>query len=151
MKKLLLITLCLVSVTMSYAQTNMQFNLGNYEKSVRLYLNAKNNDNGGITEYQKFMKENTKRINAEVFQVLLNTDSLSLCLVKMNKGFDYIIYAIESVGDILYDGKILKREPCFFAGSFTYLTKDNILKTVPLYYTKSCYEYWLNDFLKDRE
>ena len=82
MKKLLLIFFCFLSfATMTYAQINTR----NFHKSMEILVDTTKYVNGENPEYNAFLKKNTKQINAEVFQVLEESDTLSFCLVRVYK------------------------------------------------------------------
>lgn len=148
MKKLLLIFLCFLSfVTMTYAQINTR----NFHKSMEILVDTTKYVNGENPEYNAFLKKNTKQINAEVFQVLEESDTLSFCLVRVYKEskLDYNIAMLVAMDEIVYEGKEFDDELCFLAGTYTYETKADEKKTVPLYYTRPCYNYLFNDLLKN--
>ena len=148
MKKLLLIFLCFLSFAiMTYAQINTR----NFHKSMEILVDTSKYVNGENPEYNAFLKKNTKQINAEVFQVLEESDTLSFCLVRVYKEskLDYKIAMLVVMDEIIYEGKEFDDELCFLAGTYTYETKADEKKTVPLYYTRPCYNYMFNDFLKN--
>ena len=148
MKKLLLIFLCFLSFAiMTYAQINTR----NFQKSMEILVDTSKYVNGENPEYNAFLKKNTKQINAEVFQVLEESDTLSFCLVRVYKEskLDYKIAMLVVMDEIIYEGKEFDDELCFLAGTYTYETKADEKKTVPLYYTRPCYNYLFNDFLKN--
>ena len=148
MKKLLLIFLCFLSFAiMTYAQINTR----NFHKSMEILVDTSKYVNGENPEYNAFLKKNTKQINAEVFQVLEESDTLSFCLVRVYKEskLDYKIAMLVVMDEIIYEGREFDDELCFLAGTYTYETKADEKKTVPLYYTRPCYNYMFNDFLKN--
>ena len=147
MKKLLLIIFCILSfATMSYAQMNMR----NFNKSIEILCDTTKYVNGENPEYNEFMIKNTKQLNAEVFQVLEDSDTLSYCLIRIYKEskFDYNIALLVSRDEIVYEGREFEDELCFLAGTYTYATKANENKTVPMYYTRPCYDYLYNDYVQ---
>lgn len=125
-----------------------QLNLRNFEKSFDILSDTTSNKNGVNREYNKFLKKNTKRINAEVFQVIGN-DTLSYALVKVFKGsqYNYSIALLMTYDEILYEGKEINNELCFLAGAYTYESKGSGVKTVPAYYTMPCYRYQMGSLL----
>lgn len=148
MKKLSLIFFCIINFSII---SHAQLNLKGFNRAMELlYDTTLCNKDGVNVEYRKYLKKNTKNINAEVFHVLADTDTLSFSLVKIYKGsrYDYSIAMLETKDEIVYEGRGFVKEPCFLARTFTYENTANEKKTVPMYWSMPCYDYMALNYFK---
>jgi hypothetical protein len=111
MKKIILLLSFISFATISSAQINNR----NFFKGIEILSDTTKLINGENPEYNAFLKKNSKYINAEVFQVIEDSDTLSYCLVKVYKDskVDYDIAMLETVDEIVYEGKEFENKSLF--------------------------------------
>lgn len=130
---LLLIFLYLTST--SYAQDYYKM------KGVKRVIELLDKDvSEGKQEFPRcfeYIKKNSTSIKAEAIQIIIDNDSISCFLANVYEGDKSkpIVALLETINEIIYEGKVLNNQVCFLAGTFTYTNKLDEEKTVPVYYT----------------
>lgn len=134
MKKLLSI---LVMMLCTLAMSAQEKNLKGFWRSFELMLDTAATTFEDNIKYKEYLDKNVMPLNMEVFQVIEDTDSASFCLVKTFKDskYDYNVAYLETINEVVFEGKEYKNERCFLAGTYTYETKGKETKTVPYYMT----------------
>lgn len=107
-----------------------------------------------IAENEKFnayFKKHTETLNIEVIQVIEDSDSVSYCLVEASRDseIDFDVALFETINEVVYDGKKIKNEQCFLAGTYTYESNGMGTKTVPYYITIDAFFYEAHNLLAE--
>lgn len=135
MKKLLLIFFCFLSfATISHAEDC------NLKGLKHLFALLEKDITAGDSTYAssfEYINKNSVNLKADVIQVIEDTDTTSLFLAHVYEGekMKSLTAMIQTVDEIVYDGKEFENLRCFLVGTFTYSNKLNEEKTVPLYFT----------------
>lgn len=142
MKKLLLILLCFMYfTTISYAEN---YSLKGLKHLLALLEKDITEDNPNFSSSFEYIKKNSVKLKAEVIQVVEDTDTISFFIANVSEGgkMKSITAVIETLDEIIYEGKEFENLNCFLVGTFTYTNKLDEQKTVPLYFTLDClYDY----------
>lgn len=139
MKRIAILTLFLLSLLPVRAAEKSPFNLKGYERYMEL-----RSDTTLQELAEDYKRKNTEYIDGSIFQVLFDEDNRSFCLTEVyidGDKYNTRVAAILFYDEIVYDKKALKDEKLFLAGTYTYETKGNETKTVPLYFTQSYFLY----------
>ena len=134
MKKLVsILVMVLCALSISAQEKNMK----GFWRAFELMLDTTATTVEDNVKYKEYIDKNIMPLNMEVFQVIEDTDSASFCLVKTFKDskYDYNVAFLETINEVVFEGKEYKNEKCFLAGTYTYETKGKETKTVPYYMT----------------
>lgn len=154
MKRIAILTLFLLSLLPVRAAEKSPFNLKGYDRCLQaIFETAKDtaalNDMTTAENILLKFKKYFETLDGQIFQVLFDEDNTSFCLAQIyidGDKYDTRTAAIFFYDEIVYDKKSFKKEELFLAGTYTYETKGNEVKTVPLYFTG---DYFLNRLLND--
>ena len=134
MKKLVsILVMVLCALSISAQEKNMK----GFWRAFELMLDTTATTFEDNVKYKEYIDKNIMPLNMEVFQVIEDTDSASFCLVKTFKDskYDYNVAFLETINEVVFEGKEYKNEKCFLAGTYSYETKGKETKTVPYYMT----------------
>ena len=134
MKKLVsILVMVLCALSISAQEKNMK----GFWRAFELMLDTTATTFEDNVKYKEYIDKNIMPLNMEVFQVIEDTDSASFCLVKTFKDskYDYNVAFLETINEVVFEGKEYKSEKCFLAGTYSYETKGKETKTVPYYMT----------------
>ena len=148
MKKILsILAVMLFTLTISSQERNLK----GFGRALELMLDTTATSFDNNVKLKEYLDKNVKPLDMEVFQVIEDTDSVSYCLVKTVKDskYDYNVAYLETINEVVFEGKEYMNEKCFLAGTYTYETKGNETKTVPYYMTIEAFFSKLMSLLND--